>query len=179
MKGWRTLWRRTVLDQSPFLTVENHAVQLPDGQVIPDWPWVITPDYVNVLAMTPSGHFLCFRQGKYAIEGEALAPVGGYIEPGEEPLAAAQRELMEETGYEAPEWVSLGSYRVCANRGVATAHLFLTTGARCVGTPTDDELEEQELVLITRGELEAALPRGDFRVLAWTAVVALALIHLD
>ena len=34
-----------------------------------------------------------------------------------EPLAAAKRELLEETGYESDDWVSLGSYRVDPNRG--------------------------------------------------------------
>ncbi len=135
MDGWKTLARRTVLDQRPYLVVEQHTVELPSGERISDWPWVITPDYVNVLAMTPSGRFLCFRQGKYAYQGEALAPVGGYIEPGEQPLAAAQRELLEETGYQAAEWVALGAYPVCANRGVATAHLFLALGARPVAPP--------------------------------------------
>jgi ADP-ribose pyrophosphatase len=178
MEGWKTLSRKTVLDQRPYLAVENHAVELPDGRLIPDWPWVITPDYVNILAATADGHFLCFRQGKYALDGVALAPVGGYIEPGEQPLAAARRELLEETGYEAAEWVSLGGYAVCANRGVATGHLFLALGARRVGEPNGEELEAQELLLLSRQEVEDALARGEFKVMAWTTVVALALLRL-
>jgi hypothetical protein len=48
VKTWKTLSRRVVLDYSEFLAVEEHTVELPDGQVIADWPWVITPDYVNI-----------------------------------------------------------------------------------------------------------------------------------
>ncbi len=179
MEGWKTLSRRKVLEMGRFLTVEAHEVELPDRSVIPDWPWVISPDYVNVLAATPEGRFLCFRQGKYAIEGTALAPVGGYIEPGEDPLEAARRELLEETGYQAETWISLGGYTVCANRGFATGHMFLALDARRVGTPSSDDLEAQELVLLDRAELAAALTRGEFRVLAWTTVVALGLLWLD
>ena len=84
-----------------FLAIEEHTVQLPDGQVIADWPWVVTPDFINVIAVTTDGKFLFFRQTKYSIPGTTLAPVGGYLEPGEDPLAAAQRELREETGYAA------------------------------------------------------------------------------
>jgi ADP-ribose pyrophosphatase len=175
MQRWKTLSKRTVLRYGKFLTVENHRVQLPDGQVIEDWPWIITPDYVNVLAMTKDGEFLCFRQTKYALEGSSLAPVGGYLEPGEEPLAAAQRELLEETGYQAAQWIHLGSYVVDANRGAGTGHLFLACGAHRVAEAQADDLEEQELLHLSRSEVEAALRGCQFKVLPWTALVALAL----
>jgi len=178
MKPWKTKSRKTVLDEKPWLTVEHHTVELPDGRVIPDWPWVITPDYINVVAVTEDEHFICFRQVKYGIQGDTLAVVGGYIEAGEEPLAAAKRELLEETGYEAPDWISLGSYLVDPNRGIATGHLFLACNARYV-TPRDaDDLEEQELLLLTREEIEHAIEVGEIKVLAWAAAVAFALRYL-
>ena len=178
MKPWKTKTRQTVLDNHPWLTVEHHTVELPDGRLLPDWPWIITPDYINVVAATDDGHFICFRQVKYGIEGTTLSIVGGYIEEGEEPLAAAQRELSEETGYESPDWVSLGSYLVDPNRGIATGHLFLARQARFVAHPVADDLEEQELLLLTREEIESALERGEIKILAWAATVAFALRHL-
>lgn len=178
MKPWKTKTRKTVLDNHPWLTVEHHTVELPDGRLLPDWPWIITPAYVNVVAVTEEGRFLCFRQVKYGIEGITLGIVGGYIEAGEEPLAAAQRELREETGYESPDWVPLGSYLVDPNRGMATGHLFLARRARYVASPIADDLEEQELLLLTREEMEAALDRGDIKIMAWAATVAFALRHL-
>jgi ADP-ribose pyrophosphatase len=180
MISWKTLSRTQVLRRGKFLTLEDHDVELPDGRVIEGWPWLVMPDYVNIMAETPGGEFVCFRQTKYAIgEGTSLAPVGGYVEPGEAPGAAARRELLEETGYEAPEWISLGSYVADGNRGGGTAHLFLARGARKTGTPGSDDLEEQELQLLGRGELEDALAAGEFKVLAWCANVALALLHID
>jgi ADP-ribose pyrophosphatase len=140
---------------------------------------VITPDYVNVFVVTEDSEFLCFRQTKYGVEGSTLAAVGGYVEPGEEPLDAARRELLEETGYEAPEWTSLGHYRVDANRGAGMAYLFLARGARRVAEADADDLEEQELLHLSRSEVEAALAGGEFKVLPWTTVVALALLYLD
>ena len=85
MNSWKTLSRRVILEHSQYLKVENHTVELPNGQVIENWPWVITPDFVNILAVTQGGEFLVFRQAKYGIEGTSLATVGGYIEPGEDP----------------------------------------------------------------------------------------------
>jgi len=179
LEPWKTLSRRVLLDHSKFLVVEEHVVELPDGRVIADWPWVITPDFVNVVVVTEGGLFPCFRQTKYGIEGTSLAPVGGYLEPGEEPLAAARRELLEETGYEAPVWIPLGQFRVDANRGAGTATFFLARGAHQVAEPDADDLEEQELLFLTHEEMEAALLAGQWKVLPWATIVALALRALE
>jgi ADP-ribose pyrophosphatase len=178
MQPWKTLSRHAILNHSKFLTVESHTVELPDGQVISDWPWLVTPDYVNVVAVTEDGQILCFRQTKYAVGGISLAPVGGYLEPGEEPLVAAQRELLEETGYEAPDWVSLGCYHVDANRGAGKANLFLALNAYRVAEPNADDLEEQKLLYLNHAEVEAALAAGEFKVLPWATAVALALLRI-
>jgi ADP-ribose pyrophosphatase len=178
LRPWKTLARRMILDHSRFLSVESHTVELPDGQVIPDWPWLTIPSAAIVLARTKAGRFLCFRQTKYAVQGTTLAPVGGMIEADENPLDAAKRELLEETGYTAAEWVNLGSYILDPNRGIASMHLFLALGAERVAEPHSDDLEDQELLLLDPAELETALDEGEFKILAWTAAVALALRYL-
>jgi len=175
MNPWKTLSRQVLLEHSKYLTVENHSVELPDGRIVDDWPWVITPDFVNVLAVTRQGDFLVFRQTKYGIEGPSLAPVGGYIEPGEDPLSAAKRELLEETGFEAPKWVSLGQYRVDSNRGAGSAHFYFALEAEKIKDIDSDDLEEQQLLFLNINELKSALMSFQFKVLPWTAVVAMAL----
>ena len=177
MQPWKTLCRNTILDHGKFLRVEDHQIELPDGRVIEDWPWVITPDFVNVVAVTEGGAYLCFRQYKYAVAGTSLATVGGYIDPGEDPLVAAQRELLEETGYQAQEWLCLGRYAIDGNRGAGAAHLYLARGARPVQEIDADDLEEQELLALSPAEIRAALLAGEFKVLPWAAAVALALQH--
>ena len=180
MQTWRTLDRRPVLqaDNGRFLKVEYHTVQLPDGQIIDEWPWLITPSFVNMVVETEDGRFLCFRQTKYAADGITLAIPGGYLEPGEEPLPAAQRELLEETGYQADTWHFLGRFVVDGNRGSGHAHLYLARGARYVQPIDADDLEEQELLLLTRQEMAEALAAGEFKVLPWAANVAFALTFL-
>lgn len=180
MQPWKTGTRtvRYQPDSGKYLTVESHRVELPDGRIIDEWPWLTTPDYVNVVAVTDDGRFLCFRQTKYAVDGLSLAVVGGYLEPDEDPLAAAQRELLEETGYASDDWSPLGRYVVDGNRGCGHANLFLARNARWVQPIHADDLEEQQLLLLTRVEVEQGLRTGDFKVLGWTTVVALALLEL-
>ncbi|QRN82743.1 NUDIX hydrolase [Chloroflexota bacterium] len=177
MESWKTIKREQVLDLSPFLKVEQHTVVLPNGQVIEKWPWIITPDFVNIAVITIEGEYLVFRQTKYSITGTTLAPVGGYIEPGEEPLAAAKRELLEETGFVAEHWENLGEFAVDGNRGNGIAHFFLAREAHPVAQIDADDLEEQELLRLSRAEVEAAVARGAFKVLPWQTVMALALLR--
>jgi 8-oxo-dGTP pyrophosphatase MutT (NUDIX family) len=158
--------------------VEQHTVELPGGRLITNWSWVITPDYVNVVAVTGENTFVCFRQVKYGVDGDTLAIVGGYLNEGELPLDAAQRELREETGYEAPDWQELGHYRVDSNRGVAMGHFYLARHARCVAARIADDLEEQQLLHLTRTQVETALMAGEFKVMPWAAAIALALRQL-
>jgi ADP-ribose pyrophosphatase len=179
MQAWETLSRRLVFNQSPWLVVEYHQVHLPGGRIIPDWTWIKTPDYINVVVETEAGQFLCFRQRKYAVADPMLALVGGYVEPGEDPLVAARRELLEETGCISDDWLSLGDYVVDPNRGIATGHLYLARKARQVSAIDSDDLEEQQLVFLSRDELEAALLQGEFKILAWAAAVSFALRYIQ
>ena len=179
LRTWETLSKKTILQHNKFLTVESHTIKLPDGQIIPDWAWIIVPDAAIVLAAREDGKFLCFRQTKYAVAGTTLAPVGGMLEPGEAPLEAAKRELLEEMGYESSKWVNLGSHILDPNRGMATMHLFLALDAKRVAEPNSDDLEDQELLLLSQSELENALKAGEFKIMPWSAVVAMSLCYLN
>ncbi|HLP16728.1 MAG TPA: NUDIX hydrolase [Bacteroidota bacterium] len=179
MQSWKTLKRSLILDHSKWLSVEDHTVQLPDGKRIENWPWVNSPDYVNVVPIDENNNILCFRQVKYAVEGVSLAPVGGYLDEGETPLVCAKRELKEEMGCEASEWVDLGSFPVDGNHGCGMANLFLAKGVRKLYDTIADDLEEQELVTLSISEVRQALLAGEFKVLSWSTAVAFALLALE
>ena len=69
MDSWKTLSRETVLDRGKFLRVEDHTVELPDGRVIEQWPWIITPDFINVVALTDDGELLLLPAGQVCHRG--------------------------------------------------------------------------------------------------------------
>ena len=171
---WKTKSRETILNHSKWLIVENHSIELPNGEVLENWPWIITPDYVIVIAVTTTNSFLCFSQTKYAVKGSTYAPVGGYLEPGEKPIDAAKRELLEETGYSSEQWQHLGSFRVDGNHGCGTAHLFLAKNCHLTHHPERDDLEEMELLQLDHNAIETLIKKGAFKVLPWTTAFLLA-----
>lgn len=179
MQKWKVIDKKIVLKSNKFLTVEMHKIQLPDGRIIADWQWLITPDFVNIIAIDKNGRFLLFRQNKYAVEGECIAPIGGYLEPGEDPLTGAKRELREETGYTTDNWLFIGDFVVDANRGCGRAFFYLALDAEKIAQPVKDDLEDQELIFLTKTELEDALDNGKFKILPWAAAIALALRKLN
>jgi len=178
MKPWRTVKKEILLNHSKYLKVEKHTIELPDGRLIESWPWVISPDFINLAAVTSDGKFICFRQTKYAVDGISLAPVGGYIEQGEIPVDAAKRELLEETGFTSDEWITLGEFPVDGNHGCGTAYLFLALNAQYAAEPVNDDLEEQEMVFLSLDEIDTALSKGEFKILSWTALISLSLRYL-
>jgi 8-oxo-dGTP pyrophosphatase MutT (NUDIX family) len=67
------------------------------------------PHWVNVVALTPERRLVVVRQFRFGTSRVTVEIPGGIVDPGEEPLAAAKRELREESGYTAPRWSLLGA----------------------------------------------------------------------
>ena len=171
---WETIARRKVLDRHPWLTVWSEDVRLPGGQVIPDFSTVEMPDYVIVVALTADNLVVTERNYKHGPRRVGLHLPAGYLEPHEDPLAAAQRELREETGYAATEWQALGAFASDGNRGGGTGHLFLARHAQLVTAPDAGDLEELVILTLPLDRLLAATRTGEINVVSTAAAVGLA-----
>jgi ADP-ribose pyrophosphatase len=153
----------------------EERVGLPDGREIDGFLWIRTRDFVAMVAVTERDEVILVRSYKHGTRTVSLAVPAGYIEDGEEPLAAAKRELQEETGYASEDWTSLGRYVVDGNYGVATEHIFLARAARKVSEPASGDLEEMEVVPVPLAEIGAYVRRGEVVQLSSAAALSLAL----
>lgn len=177
------------LYETAFSRFQIHTVLLEDGKtVVNDWMWCDEADHINVLVETEDNNdnkkYLVFSQTKYAMTGQTLAILGGLMEPGESALQSAQRELQEELGFVSDTWISLGAYRVAANRGGGHTHAFLARNAKPGGKQRPKtagiamgESERQDIVYLSRDELLEALLAGKFQEVKWTATIALAILQ--
>ncbi len=174
LRPWETLARHEVVDRRPWLRLWAEDVRLPDGRVVEDFSIVEMPSYAVVVALTDDGQVVVERNYKHGPRRVCLNLPAGYLEPGEDPLAAARRELLEETGYAADEWVHLGGFVNDGNRGCGEGFYYLARGARRVAEPATDDLEEMAIELMGLDELARAARAGDVAVLSIAAAIGLA-----
>lgn len=175
---WHVSGEKLILEH-PYLTVSFQDILLPDGRRIKDWPFVKAKDYVNALVLNSQGQCLILEGYKHGLGRDNWQVLGGYLEEGEEPLAAAQRELLEETGYTSDKWLHLGSFVVDANRYVGTGHFFLAYDAHKIAQPDYDDLEAFEIRWEYPAELLQALSDGRVAIMSYAINIALALLALE
>lgn len=170
--------RRELLAAAPWLHVWAEDVRLPDGRIVEGYLRLEMLDYVVVVALSNTG-VIVLRSYKHGPAEIVTSLPAGYLEPNEEPAAAARRELLEETGHVAEQWEELGSFVVDGNRGAGTVHMFLARGARPVTAPDAGDFEETEMSFVALDDLIAALQGGAIPVLPMAAAVALAAQRLS
>ncbi|MCL5946919.1 MAG: NUDIX hydrolase [Chloroflexi bacterium] len=167
--------RQLLLDRSPWLRIYQDALLLPNGQRIHDYYQVESRDFVVICALTAASELLALKGYKYALHQEDLQLPAGYLEDGEDPLAAAQRELLEETGYLSQNWLKFGSAIVDGNRGNGAGHFFLATGAHLHQQPSSGDLEEHQILLLPQAAIPALITQGQFQQQGTLACLAYVL----
>lgn len=178
MKPWRILSRRVLLERPPWLTVGEQDVELPDGTVLNGFNWIATRSFAIVVPLLDGDRTILARSFKLGVGAISLSLPAGYLEQGEEPLAGAKRELREETGHEADEWLPIGRFVIDGNYGSGFMHAFIAKGARKVREPNSGDHEEQELLTMPFAEAITKLRSGEVAQLSTAAALGLAEIAL-
>ena len=119
-----------------LLKVMRDEVRLPDGHVA--WrEYARHPGAVMMLAFTDSRTILLERQYRYPKRRHFIELPAGKLEPDEDPLATAKRELIEECGYQAAQWRKVMAMDPCIGYSDEVIHLYAARDLKHVGAKLD------------------------------------------
>ena len=178
----RGVWERLDgerLLETPYFNLRSDRLRLPDGSVKDPYYVLERPDAAIIFPVTEGGEVVLVRQYRPPIEMLELGLPAGLVEPGEEPEAAARRELAEETGYGGGEWEPLGSLASSPSLKDNWAYLFLARGVEERALPDPDEHESIEVVRVPIGDIAGLVSSGEIVSSSGVAAVMLALRRLE
>ena len=153
---WKVRSSSQVID-SPYLRMRRDEVELPDGSVLGEYYVRESNGFTMIFAVTRDLQAVLIREYRYGIDAMLLECPAGTVDAGEEPLACAQRELREETGYTASRWESLFSLPSEPARSNAIMHAFLALDAEHTGGVELDRSEHIETILHPLASVEQAM----------------------
>ena len=155
---WRTLGSREVY-QNPWLTVTEYAVIRPDGN--PGIYGVVDPGAnVTVVALEDDETVWLIREFSYPLQSNRWILPTGRVEPGEDPLLAAQRELAEEVGLRAGSWQHLGAFPLSGGISSQISHAYLARNLQR-GASAQEATEQIEPRVLPLRDAYAACLSGE------------------
>ena len=176
-EGWERLDSERLME-TPYFALRSDRLRLPDGGIKDPYYVVERPDAAIIFPLTERGEVVLVRQYRPPLEGMELGLPAGLVEEGEEPEAAARRELSEETGYTGGDWEPLGSLASSPSLKDNWAYLFLARGVEQTEEPDPDEHELVEVVRVPVEELRDLIHSGKIVSSSGVAAIMLALERL-
>lgn len=124
--------------QGSFLNVRHDQVSLPNGEIA-SREYILHPGAVVVIPLLDDGRVLMEKQYRYPLRQVFIEFPAGKIDAGEDPLVCAQRELQEETGYQAEQWQFICTIHNAIAYADEHLDLFLAKGLTAGAARLDEE----------------------------------------
>lgn len=166
--------------QDEWIDFRRHAFRFPDGNIFEPYYTYSRRDYVVIVASDVDGRYLCVKQFRQGIrEVTTEFPAGGIEKKDgkqsgsseEDALAAAKRELEEETGYVSDEWTHLITIPSNATIADNLAYIYVARNCRKVSGQNLDAMEFLNVEKYDASEIEEMIQNGGFKqamhVMAW------------
>jgi ADP-ribose pyrophosphatase len=164
-----------LLHHNSRFDLRRDVVRLPSG-LTQDLVWVDHPGAVGIAALEDDGRLVLVRQYRHAVRQDLLEIPAGRLEPGEDRLQAAIRELEEETGLRAAEWRLLRDIVPAPGFASERLSIYLARGLSPAGPGAANCDEDEEL------SLERHAPRDVLAGMttdAKTLIAAAMLLRID
>lgn len=166
MKDDALSWRRVASSAGPVLPlfeVRLDDMEHPQTGEVMSRLVLSSVDWVNMVALTGSGESVMVRQYRFGVSYPTLETPGGMVDPGEDSLTAARRELAEETGYTGGRWRYLGAVEPNPAVHDHLCHHWLGEGVERTQDPAPGAGEHIEVLLMSPAAVRAAVQDGTIR----------------
>lgn len=175
--SWKLLGKKTVLNTYKT-AIQSWRIRLPNGKAR-DFFISAGYSYVVVLAVDVKGRVVILKQHYISQQKKLVSLVAGIIDDNEQPKATAPRELLEETGYTAKQFISLGK-SIKGKYSTGEVHHFLALDASKVEEPKLEDAEDIEILIISMPQFKKLLKQRKLLNEAFMEVCAYrALAYLD
>jgi ADP-ribose pyrophosphatase len=175
---WKVLESEYLFRHAPWLTLRKEKCELPNGKIMQAYYTLEYPTWVSAFALTRENKVVMVRQYRHGLGVMSTELPGGVVDDGEQPEAAIQRELLEETGYRFTHYEYIG--KLCANPATTNnyMHIFIASGGEQMGEQMLDETEDLQVVLYDVAEVKQLVRENKIVQALHTAAIFMALEKL-
>ncbi len=171
---WKLLHSEWILKEK-WYKVRKDTVEVKPGLILDDYFLGVFGNIVLIVALTSNNNVVLVRQYKHGAGKILLEIPAGYLNEQEDPLVAAQRELLEETGYSSTTWESLGFFQQNPTKAVGNGiHIFLANNVEKTADQHLDATENIEVVTMPFAQALQAIHQGEIQVAGSALALLLA-----
>ena len=155
------LLRRKLFYQGRKFSFEVNRYRLPN-QVEGEMECIRHPGGALIVPVTSDGQLMLLRQYRFSVQRRILEFPAGTVEMGEDPSRTAEREVQEETGFQASNLRQIGEILLAPGYSDEVIYIFLATGLEKLEIPREqDEDEDIEVLLMSPGQVAEAIASGE------------------